>query len=58
VVGIDIPSKVSKVRDYVKSVMDVIESSKEKQIIEEERKADMSSDVSYAAKQVDHDDSE
>jgi hypothetical protein len=37
----DLPTKVNKVKDYVKSVLDVIESSKEKQLIEEERKADM-----------------
>jgi len=37
----DTATKVAAVRGHVKSIMDVIESSKEKQLIEEERKADM-----------------
>jgi len=34
-------TKIEKVRNHVKSVMNVIESAKEKQLIEEERKTDM-----------------
>lgn len=37
----DTATKVSAVKGYVKSIMDVIEKSKEKQLVEEERKADM-----------------
>jgi hypothetical protein len=44
----DVPSKLNKVKEYVKTVLDVIESSKEKQLIEEERKADMRGELSYA----------
>lgn len=43
----DILNKVTAVKGYVKSVMDVIEASKEKQLIEEERKADMRAERAY-----------
>jgi hypothetical protein len=47
-VDADVSSKVSKVKVYVQSVLDVIESAKEKQLIEEERKADMRAEAMFA----------
>jgi hypothetical protein len=49
----DVLSKVNEVKDCVKSVMDGIESSKEKQLIEEERKADMRGElICYATEHL------
>ena len=41
--------KVEAVREHVTAVLAVIDASKEKQLLEEERKADMRAELSYAA---------
>jgi len=45
----DTSTKVTAVKGYVKSILDVIENAKEKQLIEEERKADMRAEMAHAA---------
>jgi hypothetical protein len=46
----DAAAKVDAVRGYVKSILDVIEGSKERQLIEEERRADMRAEMASGAK--------
>jgi hypothetical protein len=48
----DTAAKVGAVKEYVKSILEVIENSKEKQLIEEERKADMRGEMAYTGQSM------
>ena len=45
----DAAAKVAAVKGYVKAILDMIESAKEKQLLEEERKADMRNEMNPSA---------
>lgn len=45
---VGIAEKVQAVKGYVKSILEVIDLAKEKQLIDEERKADMRAEMTYA----------